>query len=156
MKRAEEVKNDVFPIVFLVFLCVSASPFHPFVVLREYCWTHMCNTLLHAWVCQKSERILSVSFSVMCILRLFQVMDASMCCPFTLQWYSSMSSLCSTCHWHACCMMHHHMTFHELIPTSSQHPLFTIRHPFQVTWPPHSPQTHLPWVKNEPLLKWIS
>ena len=21
---------------------------------------------------------------------------------------------------------------------------------------PHSPQTHLPWVKNEPLLKWIS
>lgn len=39
IRRAEEVKKDVFPIVFLVFLvflCVSASPFHPFVVLREY------------------------------------------------------------------------------------------------------------------------
>lgn len=36
IRRAEEVKKDVFPIVFLVFLCVSASPFHPFIVLREY------------------------------------------------------------------------------------------------------------------------
>ena len=36
IRRAEEVKKDVFPIVFLVFLCVSASPLHPFVVLKEY------------------------------------------------------------------------------------------------------------------------
>lgn len=36
IRRAEEVKKDVFPIVFLVFLCVSASSFHPFVVLKEY------------------------------------------------------------------------------------------------------------------------
>lgn len=36
IRRVGEVENDVFPIVFLVFLCVSASPFHPFVVLREY------------------------------------------------------------------------------------------------------------------------
>ena len=36
IRRAEEVENDVFPIVFLVFLCVSASPFHPFIVLKEY------------------------------------------------------------------------------------------------------------------------
>lgn len=36
IRRAEEVEKDVFPIVFLVFLCVSASPFHPFIVLKEY------------------------------------------------------------------------------------------------------------------------
>lgn len=36
IRRVGEVENDVFPIVFLVFLCVSASPFHPFIVLKEY------------------------------------------------------------------------------------------------------------------------
>ena len=36
IRRVGEVENDVFPIVFLVFLCVPASPFHPFVVLKEY------------------------------------------------------------------------------------------------------------------------
>lgn len=36
IRRAEEVKKDVFPIVFLVFLCVSASSFSPLVALREY------------------------------------------------------------------------------------------------------------------------
>ena len=36
IRRVVEVENDVFPIVFLVFLCVSASPFHPFIVLKEY------------------------------------------------------------------------------------------------------------------------
>lgn len=36
IRRAEEVENDVFPIVFLVFLCVSASSFHPLTLLKEY------------------------------------------------------------------------------------------------------------------------
>lgn len=36
IRRVGEVENDVFPIVFLVFLCVPASPFHPFIVLKEY------------------------------------------------------------------------------------------------------------------------
>ena len=36
IRRVVEVENDVFPIVFLVFLCVPASPFHPLTLLREY------------------------------------------------------------------------------------------------------------------------
>lgn len=36
IRRAEEVKKDVFPIVFLVFLCVPASPLHPLTLLKEY------------------------------------------------------------------------------------------------------------------------
>lgn len=36
IRRAEEVKKDVFPIVFLVFLCVPASSFHPLTLLKEY------------------------------------------------------------------------------------------------------------------------
>lgn len=36
IRRAEEVKKGVFPIVFLVFLCVSASPFPPLTLLKEY------------------------------------------------------------------------------------------------------------------------
>lgn len=36
IERVVEVENDVFPIVFLVFLCVSASSFYPLTLLREY------------------------------------------------------------------------------------------------------------------------
>lgn len=57
IRRVGEVENDVFPIVFLVFLCVPASSFHPLTLLREYSSTHMCNTMLHGWLCQKSRRI---------------------------------------------------------------------------------------------------
>ena len=75
---------------------------------------------------------------------------------FTLPWSLLQLQVSWTCPWHACCMMHAWCIIPWHPMNSSQHPLFTIRHPFQVTWPPHSPQTHLPWVKNEPLLKWIS
>ena len=149
MKRAEEVKNDVFPIVFLVFLCVSASPLHPFVVLREYCWTHMCNTVLHAWVCQKSERIF-LSYVHFASIR-SHAMTSSL--------FHDLSSCCK-CHGHvndmhvAWCII----TWHPM--NSSQHPPNIHYSPFGIqpnsTDHSHSPQTHLPWVKNEPLLKWIS
>ena len=132
------MKKDVFPIVFLVFLCVSASPFHPFVVLKEYSWTHMCNTMLHGWLCQKSRRILSVSFSVMCILPRFGVIpffsDLSSCCKC----HGHVMDMSWTCMLHDACMMpacasSHDMSWHVM--PSSQHPLFTIRHPTQLNWP---------------------
>ena len=132
IRRVGEVENDVFPIVFLVFLCVSASPFHPLTLLREYSSTHMCNTMLHGWLCQKSRRILSVSFSVMCILPRFCVIpflsDLSSC--WTCQWHVM---------WHVCCMMHawcmhvhHHMTSHDILYSS----LGTLRNSFQPNWQP--------------------
>ena len=115
IRRVGEVENDVFPIVFLVFLCVPASSLHPLTLLREYSSTHMCNTMLHGWLCQKSRRILSVSFSGMCILPRFCFIpflsDLSSC--WTCQWHVM---------WHACCMMHawcmhvhHHMTSHDIL-----------------------------------------
>ena len=121
IRRVGEVENDVFPIVFLVFLCVPASSFHPLTLLREYSSTHMCNTMLHGWLCQKSRRILSVSFSVMSFQPRFWV--------HVLFFYSKvMSSSCPHYVAHVrdmhvawCMHVHHHMTSHDIIRTSSIH-----------------------------------
>ena len=119
IRRAEEVKKDVFPIVFLVFLCVSASSFPPLRLLKEYYCTHMCNTMLHGWLCQKSRRILSVSFSVMCILPRFGVMsffsDLSSCCKC----HGHVMDMSWTCMLHDACMMPACASSHDM---SCHHP----------------------------------
>ena len=122
IRRVGEVENDVFPIVFLVFLCVPASSLYSHIVLKEYSSTHMCNTMLHGWLCQKSRRILSVSFSVMCILPRFCFIpflsDLLLCCSCYVTCHV-------TCMLHDACMMHACASSHDI----PWHPLFTIRNP---------------------------
>ena len=118
IRRVGEVENDVFPIVFLVFLCVPASSLHPLTLLREYSSTHMCNTMLHGWLCQKSRRIF-----------LSYVHFASILLHTILKWSLIVLDMSVTCHvtcmLHDACMMHACASSHDM----SWHPLFTIRNP---------------------------
>ena len=119
IRRAEEVKKDVFPIVFLVFLCVPASSLYSHIVLKEYSSTHMCNTMLHGWLCQKSRRILSVSFSVMSFQPRFCFIpflsDLLLCCKC----HGHVMDMSWTCMLHDACMMPACASSHDM---SCHHP----------------------------------
>ena len=100
----------------------------------------MCNTMLHGWLCQKSRRILSVSFSVMCILPRFGVIpflsDLSSCCKC----HGHVMDMSVTCMLHDACLMHacassHDMSCHH--PNIHYSPLGTHSNPTQLTTPSH-------------------
>ena len=95
----------------------------------------MCNTVLHAWVCQKSERIFLSYVHSEVIPSHAMSFHSSMISPPV----ASVMDMSMTCMLHDACMMHHHMTSHELIPTSIIHHSASISsHMFT-----HTPHIHI-------------